>query len=310
MHVVIAGGSGLVGRALTANLISDGRQVTVLSRNPARRHSSTPPSVSFVQWDGRTAGDWIGALNGAGAVVNLAGESIAGEGFFPDRWSADKKNRIRDSRIGAGRAIVQAFEKVERKPAVLVQASAVGYYGPRGDEEVTEDEPAGDDFLSSVCVDWEAATAPVEAMGVRRVVVRVGLVLTPDGGALPRLVLPHKWFAGGYFGHGRQWWPWIHLDDVAAALRFTIDNESAGGPMNFTAPTPVTSRAFGKALGRVMRRPSYAPVPAFAMRLLVGEVASIVLDGQRVVPGRLQALGYTFRFTDLEKALADLLAEK
>jgi uncharacterized protein (TIGR01777 family) len=196
---------------------------------------------------------------------------------------------------------------VENKPSVLVQASAVGYYGSRGAELVAESSSPGDDYLASVCVNWEAATAPVEALGVRHVIARTGLVLTLNGGALPRLTLPFKLYGGGYFGSGKQWWPWIHMADVVNATRFLIENESASGPVNLTAPNPVTNRTFGRALGRAMGKPSLLPIPGFVMRKLLGEVSITVLEGQRAVPRKLQQLGYTFQFPKVDEALLDLV---
>jgi uncharacterized protein (TIGR01777 family) len=191
---------------------------------------------------------------------------------------------------------------------VVVQSSAIGYYGPRGDEDVSEDSAPGDDFLARVCVEWEASTAPVEAMGVRQVVTRTGLLMTTEGGALTRLLLPFKLFAGGPMGSGKQWYAWIHVADELRAIRFLIDNPDASGPYNLTAPNPVTNAQLARAIGRVMRRPSFVPVPGLAMRAAFGEVASVVLEGQRVLPKRLLEAGFEFRFTDVEAALRDLLS--
>jgi uncharacterized protein (TIGR01777 family) len=266
--------------------------------------------IQLVRWDSRNLNDWVEHLDGADAVVNLAGESISGENFLPDRWNSEKKKRIRDSRVSVGKILVEAIEQVENKPGVLVQASAVGYYGSTGDALITEASPPGNDFLASVTKDWEASTEPVEAMGVRRVVTRIGIVLSTESGALPRLLLPSRLLAGGWFGSGDQWWSWVHIADVVEALRFVIENEAANGPVNLTAPEPVTNKEFSKALGRAMSRPSLVPVPAFALRMALGEVAVTVLEGQRVIPERLLDLGYTFHFTDIDAALDNLINEK
>ncbi len=194
-----------------------------------------------------------------------------------------------------------------RKPAVVVQSSAIGYYGPHADEPLTEDAPPGDDFLARLCVAWEAAAAPLDELGVRRVTLRTGVVLSTAGGAFPRLLLPFRLFAGGPMGNGRQWMSWIHLADEVAAIRFLLAREDAAGPFNLTAPEPLTNAQFSRLLGRIMRRPAFLPVPAFAMRLALGEAATIVLDGQRVLPRRLQELGFAFRFPTAEAALRDLL---
>jgi hypothetical protein len=306
MRVLITGGTGLIGRALAANLVADGHEVIVLSRNP-QRATGLPAGVRAEGWDARTAEGWGSLADGADAIVNLAGENLAGAGFFPARWTAERKRLIRESRLNAGQAVVQAVEAATQKPHVVIQASAVGYYGPRGDEVITEESPPGDDFLARLCVDWEASTAAVEEMGVRRAVIRTGIVLSREGGTLPRLLLPYRLFVGGPFGSGRQYYSWIHIADEVAAIRFLMENEAASGPFNLTAPNPLPNAEFGKVLGRVLRRPSAVPVPGFAMRLLLGEVATVVLDGQRVLPRRLQELGFTFRFPELEAALRDLL---
>jgi hypothetical protein len=305
MRIVVTGGTGMIGQPLVESLVADGHEVVVLSRRPDRWRSELPAAVQLAQWDGKTASAWAKHVDGADAVINLAGEGIAGDRYLPNRWTADKKRRIRDSRINAGSAVVEAIRQASVKPGLLLQASAVGYYGPRGDEIVTEAAAPGDDFLAETCVIWEDETAEVEAMGVRRIIARTGLVLAEKGGPLERLKLPYLLFGGMYFGDGRQWWPWIHINDEIKALKFLVENEAASGPFNLTAPNPVTNRQFGKALGRAMQRPSYMPVPGFALRLVLGEVATVVLDGQRAVPEKLQALGFTFDFPEVEPALLD-----
>lgn len=308
MRIVITGGTGMIGQPLVQSLAADGHTVIVLSRQPDKRRPEMPDGVQLEAWDGRLLGPWAERVDGADAVINFAGEGIAGDSFLPDRWTAEKKRRIRDSRVSVGSAIVEAIRQASVKPRLLLQASAVGYYGPRGDEIVTEAAAPGDDFLAETCVVWENETADVETMGVRRVIARTGLVLTEEGGPLERLKLPYLLFGGMYFGDGRQYWPWIHIDDEIKALKFLLENEEASGPFNLTAPNPVTNRQFGKALGRVLRRPSYMPVPGFAMRLLVGEVATVVLDGQRAVPQKLQELGFSFDFPEIEAALRDVVS--
>lgn len=302
MRVIITGGTGLIGRALTADLLKDGHEVIVLSRRPDAYRDRMPAGVRLERWDGHTPQGWEHLVEGTDAIVNLAGENIAA-----GRWTAARKRRIRESRVHAGEAVTAAVLAAREKPRVLVQASAVGYYGPRGDEEVDEDTPPGDDFLARVGVEWEASTAPVEEQGVRRVIIRTGIVLTPEGGALARMLLPFRLGLGGPFGSGRQWFPWIHIADEVAAIRFLMENEGTRGPYNLTAPNPVRQREFARALGRVMRRPAFLPVPAPALRLLFGEMADALLTGQRAVPRRLSAAGYVFQFPELEPALRDLL---
>ena len=301
MRVIVTGGTGLIGRALAADLAADGHEVVVLSRNP-QQATDLPPAARVARWDGRTAAGWGHLLEGADAIVNLAGENI-GAG----RWTAERKSRILQSRLDAGRAVVEAVTQTVRKPRVVVQASAVGYYGPRGDEVVREDAPPGSDFLALLCIEWEASTASVEAQGVRRAVIRSGVVLSTEGGALPRLLLPFRFFVGGPLGSGRQWFSWLHIADEVAGIRFLIENEAARGAFNLCAPNPLTNREFSRVVGRVLKRPSFVPVPGFALRLVLGEMADTLLTGQRVVPARLLEMGFAFRFPTAEEALRDLL---
>jgi len=308
MRVIIAGGSGLVGRALTESLAKDGHEVIILSRSP-QKVKGLPAGSRAVAWDGRTAVGWGELVEGADAIVNLAGASIKGQGFLPSRWTRKRKELIRQSRLNVGKAVVEAIRQAKTKPKVLLQASAVGYYGPWGDEPIGEDQPAGKDFLAGVCVDWEASTAEVEKMGLRRVVLRTGLPLTLKGGAFPLLVLPFRLLAGNWFGNGRQYYPWIHFEDHIAALRFLMDDPKAKGPYNLSAPNPVTNREFARTLGKVMHRPVLLPVPRFAMQLALGEVATVVMDGQRMLPTKLQKEGFKFSYPELEPALRDLLAK-
>jgi len=301
IRVLITGGTGLIGRALSASLVDDGHEVIVLSRRPERA-SGLPDGVRVEGWDAHTAEGWGTLVSGAGAIVNLAGENIAA-----GRWTASRKRRILESRVNAGKAVVEAVESATRKPGVVVQASGVGYYGSCGDEEVTEETPAGDDFLAQLAVAWEASSAGVEAWGVRRAIARTGVVLSMQGGALPRMLLPFRLFLGGRLGSGRQWFPWIHVADEVDVIRFLIDNESAGGPFNLTAPNPVTNAEFSRTVGRQLRRPAFMPIPAFVLRLLFGEMATALLDGQRATPQRLLQLGFTFRFPQAHSALQDVL---
>lgn len=305
MRVIITGGTGLIGSRLAASLADD-YEVIALSRNPDKRQF--PAGVRGQRWDAETAKDWGDLADGAYAIVNLAGESIAGKGLLPSRWTPERKRRIRQSRTKAGRAVVEAIEAAAEKPKVLVQASAVGYYGPSGNEKLTVDAPPGDDFLAEVCVMWESVTEPVEEMGVRRVTLRTGVVLSEEGGALPLMALPYKFFVGGPLGDGNQWMPWIHLEDEARAIRFLMEHEEADGPFNLAAPNPVRNREFGQRIGEVLGRPSFFPTPAFALRLALGEMSTIVLDGQRAVPERLQELGFDFNYVEVTAALDDLLS--
>jgi hypothetical protein len=300
MRVIITGGTGLIGQALAASLDTDGIEVIILSRNP-QRASSMPGGVRVVPWDARTADGWSTLADGADAIVNLAGASLN------RRWTQPNKQLIRDSRLNAGRAVVDAIQKAETKPRVVIQASGTGAYGPRGDEVVTETACFGNGFLGRTAVAWEASTAPVEALGVRRAIVRSGVVLSNEGGAFPLLALPFRLFFGGRLGSGEQWLPWIHMEDEVQAIRFLIENEVAAGPFNLSTPHPVTNNAFSRLMGKVMRRPAFFHVPAFAIRLVLGELSTVVLDGQRAIPERLLGLGFQFRFPEPEPALRDLV---
>jgi hypothetical protein len=301
MRVVITGGSGLIGSALAREMGSSGHEVVVLTRDPSGV-GTLPPGTRAVQWDGKTARGWGSLLDENTAIVHLAGDAIA-EG----RWTDEKKRRIRQSRVESGQAVMAALQEAKSRPRVLLQGSAVGYYGACGDEVVEESHPAGKDFLAQVCIEWEASTAGAEALGVRRPVLRTGIVLSDQGGALPRMALPFRLMAGGPLGNGRQWFPWIHMADEVGAIRFLIEREDAAGPFNLSAPDPLTSRDFGRALGRVLMRPSFAPAPGFALRLLLGEMADALLHGQRAVPRRLLDLGYVFRYREAVEALRNLL---
>ncbi len=307
MRILITGGTGLIGRALSADLASDGHQVVVLSRSPERA-TGLHPDVRVERWDGRTTSGWAHLADGAGAIVNLAGASLAGGGLLPSRWTAERKRIIRASRVEAGQAVVEAISQASQKPAVVIQSSGVGYYGFRGDEKVAEDAPPGDDFLARLASDdWEPSTAPVEEMGVRRVVIRTAAVLDATEGALPSMMLPFRFFVGGPMGSGKQWLSWIHILDQVAAIRFLMDHKEASGPFNLSAPTPMTNADFSRELGRAMGRPSFVPIPGFAMKLAFGQVTSVLLEGQRAIPERLQELGFEFRFPDAGAALEDLL---
>lgn len=308
MRVMVTGGTGLIGRALANAMVKEGHEVIVLSRNPARAEG-LDKAVRVERWDGESAQGWGALAEGADAIVNLAGESIAGEGFPPSRWTPERKQRIRESRLKAGKAVVEAIRGASKKPGVLIQSSAVGYYGTHGDQDITEDHPSGNDFLAEVCRAWEDSTAEVEMMGVRRVIIRTGVVLSSKGGALPQMALPFKLFAGGPLGSGKQQVPWIHLDDEVRAMRFLIENPSARGVFNLCAPSPLSNAGFGKALGRALGRPSFMPTPALLFKIAFGELAMLLLEGQRAVPKRLQEAGFQFHFPEAEGALRDVFQQ-
>jgi len=301
MRIVITGGSGLIGRAVARDLGSAGYEVVLLTRDTSKA-GPLPPNTRAVRWDGKSPEGWGKLLDEETGILHLAGDPIA-EG----RWTEEKKRRIRDSRVQTGQAVLEAVRQAKSRPKLLLQGSAVGYYGDGGDQVLTESSPPGDDFLARVCVEWEASTAEVSSLGVRRPVLRTGIVLSQEGGALPKMALPFRLMAGGPLGGGRQWLPWIHIADEVGAIRFLVEHGTADGPFNLTAPNPLTNRDFSRALGRALSRPSFAPAPGFALRFLLGEMADALLHGQRAVPRRLLELGYEFRYPEAEGALKSLL---
>jgi uncharacterized protein (TIGR01777 family) len=294
-----------VGRALVAGLVERGIQVVALTRDPDSARERLPDSVVTKRWVAGEPGPLAGVLSGTDGVVNLAGENIMAR-----RWRASVKEEIRRSRVEGTRTVVAAIEAADPRPRVLVNASATGWYGPRGDEEVAEETPPGTDLLAGLCVDWEGEAARAGAHGVRVVRVRIGVVLSNEGGALPPMVTPFRWFVGGRIGHGRQGFPWIHIDDLTGILLLALLREDLTGPVNGTAPHPVSNREFCRVLGRVLRRPSWLPVPRLALRILMGEAANVVVAGQRAVPRRALEAGYEFRFPTAESALEDLLRKR
>lgn len=306
MRVVIGGGSGLIGTNVTEALCREGHEVVILSRRP-EWIGQLPDGARAVQWNGSRPGPWQHHLENVDAVVNLAGSSIAGDGLLPQRWTTERKQLILDSRVQAGRILGETIQHLQNKPAVFLQASAIGFYGARGEEFLYENHPRGSDFLANVCQQWEASSSRVEDAGVRRAVMRIGLVLNRDSGLLPLLKLPFRFFLGGPLGDGRQFMSWIHIEDVTRAILFLMGYSNASGVYNLTAPHPVSNLEFSKTLGRLMHKPAAFPVPAILMRAALGEAASMALDGQRVLPRQLLNAGYNFSFDSVEQALADLL---
>lgn len=295
MKVLISGSHGLVGSALIASLTGDGHEIVRLVRGN--------PSTEEIQWDPNE--DHLNAeqLEGLDVVVHLAGESIA-EG----RWTDEKKRAIRASRVAGTTLLSESLARLSRPPSVFLSASAIGYYGDRGDELLTEASAPGRDFLSSVCIEWEKATRPAAEKGIRTVCTRFGIILDADGGALAKMLTPFRMGIGGRIGAGTQWMSWIALDDVVKALRFVMEDDSVSGPVNFVAPNPVTNSEFTKTLGRVLSRPTLFPVPAFGVRLAFGEMAdALLLSSQKVEPGILFQRKFQFSWATLEPALKHIL---
>lgn len=307
MRIFVTGGTGLVGHRLVRQLVQRGDTVVALTRRPDTARERLGSGVTIASGDPMQSGPWLDALAECDGVVNLAGENV-----FAKRWSSAFKELLRASRVQSTDDVVQGLARQPRRssgePKVLVNASAIGYYGPRGDELLDEASSPGDDFLAQLCMDWERAARAAESHGVRVAFVRIGLVLDKEGGALKQMLTPFKLGIGGPIGRGRQWVSWIHYADLVGLLLLALDNAAARGPINGTAPNPVTNRDYSKALGRALHRPAFLPTPAFALRLALGGVAGLATTGQRVLPRRAEALGYPYRFATIDAALADLLA--
>lgn len=303
MKVVIAGGSGFLGTALVDALLKRGDQAIVLSRRPNEVQRRWDAKVEARLWNGRDPGPWVTAVDGADAVVGLAGESVAG-----GRWTPERKLALIRSRVDPTRALVRALEAAADKPMTFVSASAVGYYGGSPGGECAEDAPQGADFLAALCGQWEREAWAADKLEVRTVMPRLGVILGPEGGALAKMLTPFKLGLGGPLGSGRQPMPWIHRDDAVGALLFAIDEASLSGPVNVVAPRAATSKEFARALGRALHRPAILPAPAFALKLALGEMSTMLLDGQAAVPEKLLRAGFKFRHPDLDGALADLVS--
>ncbi len=304
--IVLTGATGLIGSALFKRLKACGNEVIVLVRNPEKARQQLPDAKKYVRWDAlESEGEWQKELDGVDAVIHLAGVPVV------SRWSEDYKKQIYDSRVLSTRYLVSAIAKASKKPEVFISASAIGYYGNQGYgeavEALTEDAPAANDFLAKVCVDWEREAFAAEKLGVRTVAVRIGIVLSTKSGILEKMMTPFKLFAGGPIGSGKQWVSWIHIDDEVEVFLFALERTDVRGVLNATAPEPVMMSTFASTLGKVMSRPSFFPVPKAALQVLFGDAVDVVAEGQRVVPKRLQSLGFTFRYPNLEPALKDLI---
>lgn len=305
--IIIAGGSGFIGTKLAEKFVSGGYEVVILTRNPKKPRANS--FIRFVGWDGQTPGDWFSEIEGSKAVVNLAGKSIAGEtlpAILFGRWTQKNKQEILQSRVSSGKVLAEAVLSARNKPQVLIQASGIGFYGTSSTTPLDEESPPGSDFLASVSLDWEVSSRDVTAGGIRHAVIRSGVVLDPGGGILPLVALPIRLFLGGRLGNGRQPFPWIHIEDEIAAIQFLVENNNCNGAYNLVAPGITSNAEFGKVLAAVLRRPFYLPVPAFLLKLLLGEKSILVLAGQQAVPRKLLDAGFTFHHPQAESALKDL----
>jgi len=297
MQVVISGATGFIGRHLAEQLADAGHTIAALTRDPARARVELPMVRDAFAWNPTAEPAPVAALQGADAVVHLAGEPVVG------RWTAAKRAAIRDSRVLGTRNLVAAMAATAEPPRVFVAASAIGYYGDRGNEILTEESAPGSDFLAAVCQQWEAESLHAEDLGVRTVPLRIGIVLGPGGGALAAMLLPFRLGVGGPLGSGRQWWSWIHRDDLVGMIRFALENESLRGPCNATGPRPLPQKLFARTLGRVLHRPALLPAPAFALRTILGGFSAELLSSKRVRPARMTRAGYEFLHPELTDAL-------
>lgn len=299
MKILISGGTGLIGQALINNFVQAGDQVIVLTRSTKGRVDNN--SIQYIPWDARSAEPLVGLIPEIDTVINLAGENI-GEGH----WSNAKKERIVNSRVLAGNALSRAILESHHRPEIFIQASAVGYYGPNDEQQLDKSSPNGAGFSADVARRWEKSSKELDPSDVRRVIIRIGIVLDRQSGALPLMVLPFRMFVGGPIGNGRQFVSWIHLQDVVRAIDFAVRNKPLSGPVNLTSPQSCTNAEFGKVIGKVLRRPFWFPTPAFALELVLGEKSTLVLDGQKVYPKNLLENGFQFKYPDLESALRNI----
>lgn len=305
-RVIITGGTGFIGRPLSLRLIQEGFDVVCLTRNMSAAKNRGGNGIKFVEWDGISSVGWLDYAEGASAIINLAGESI-GSG----RWSEKKRRRILRSRIDAGKAVTEAVKLVKKIPEVVIQASAIGIYGNRGKETLDESSGLGEGFLAEVAQDWEDSTREIETLGVRRVIIRTGMVLGSTGGALARLLLPYRFFVGGPIGSGKQWMSWIHIEDEIGCILFLMGRKDLNGVFNLAAPHPLRNKLFSREIGKLLKRSAWFPIPGLFLKLLLGKMAEeTILTSQRVMPVHLEENGFKFAYPELKGALTDILGKK
>lgn len=300
MNFVIAGGTGLVGQKLTEQLLQDGHNIFILTR---RNISSTNENLNYIKWFPFNKND-LHKLENTDVFINLAGETIN------QRWTEKNKQKILSSRLNSTSEIANIISKLTNKPQLLIQASAVGYYGTSKVENFSEyDDPISSDFLATTVLNWENAAKKVKNLGIRTVLCRFGLILDKDKGALPTMALPYRLFGGGKMGSGNQWVSWIHINDVVRAIKFIVKDDNIEGPVNFVAPNPVTNDMFGRAVGKALIRPHWFPVPSFLLKTILGEMSLLVLEGQKVIPKKLLDNGFSFQYNNVEDALRDIFTK-
>ncbi len=305
MHIVVTGGTGFIGRPLCLSLSAEGHTVTVLTRRPVEAQPMFGPAVTAVEWNGREVGSWEQSLEGADAIINLAGAPIADA-----RWTTARKRLLTDSRVLSTRLLVEALSRRSSRPPTFISASGIGYYGASDDRVLDEGAARGEGFLADLCLEWEAAALRAAQFGTRVVLLRTGMVLEQDGGALPKMLLPFRLFAGGPIMPGTQWVSWIHRRDHIGLIRWAVKTSAVTGPLNAVAPSPVTMSEFSETLGKVLHRPSWFPVPGVALSVALGELGTLMTTGQRVSPAKALSDGYVFQYPTLEPALQSILANK
>jgi hypothetical protein len=300
--VIITGASGLIGKQLFKELLNSGDEITIFARDPASAKQKLPGAKDYVKWDYLELDPWQKMVDGKNAIIHLAGANISGK-----RWTEKYKKEILESRIISTQNLIKAIGNSNNKPECFIISSAVGYYGDAGNETLTEASPSGNDFLSKVCTKWELESHKVDELGIRRVNVRTGVVISADGGALKKMLLPFKFFVGGPLGNGKQWFPWLHIDDIIRIYLFALDNPNIQGPLNAVSPGLITMKNFAENIGEVLHRPSIFSVPNIILKIIIGETAEPILASQRVIPEKLLQSGFKFKFENIENALTDLL---